>query len=152
MTLTESEILAKSDCIQLSESHDCTQLIEYSNPTNFDGIQYSDSSPALTFFFRVPAMFHVEQNPQTQEDIETSAGVVITIRQSIQEKQLLETDYLPNYMHDKLQRVLMHKTITIDGNTWKRRDPYETNPIRKYNMKRASVLLTKYQSIEKNTP
>lgn len=143
--------LAKSDCIDLKESHDCTELISYTNSTDFDDIDYESGSPAPTFYLRIPAMFHEEENPQTQEDSELSNGVIVTRRQTIQEKRLLDTGYLPNYMHKKIQKVLMHETIVIDDTQWKRRDAYEANPIKKYNLKRATVLLTKYNSIERNT-
>ncbi len=146
-----SAMLAKSDCIDLKESHLCTELIEYTNPTNFDDIDYETGSPSPTFYLRVPAMFHEEDNPQTQEDSELSNGVIVTRRQTIQEKTLLETGYMPNYMHKKLQKVLMHETIIIQDTQWKRRDAYEANPIKKYNLKRAEVLLTKYNSVERNT-
>jgi hypothetical protein len=143
--------LKKSDCINTKDSHDCTKLIEYSNESDFDGISYSDISPRPTFYLRIPAMFFEEENPQEQEDLVLSNGVIVTLRQEIQEKRLLETGYMPNYMHKKLQKVLMHESITIDGDGWKRRDAYEPNPIKKYALKRASVLLTKYNSVLKNT-
>ena len=142
--------VAKSDCINITESG-CTKLIEYSNASNFDGIEYPTVSPYTKFYIRIPATFYEEENPQEEEDLELSNGVIVTLRQSIQEKSLLETGYMPNYMHKKLQKVLMHETIIMDGDQWKRRDPYETNPIKKYNLKRGSVQLTKYNSVLKNT-
>ena len=145
------KIIKKSDCLNVKEIHDCTKLIEYSNESDFDGISYSDISPRPTFYLRIPAMFFEEENPQEQEDLVLSNGVIVTLRQEIQEKRLLETGYMPNYMHKKLQKVLMHESITIDGDGWKRRDAYEPNPIKKYALKRASVLLTKYNSVLKNT-
>lgn len=143
--------VAKSDCIDLKESHDCTQLIEYENTSNFDGINYEAGSPGPSFQLRIPAIFFEEENPQEQEDLELSNGVIVTLRQSILEKRKLETGYMPNYMHRKLQKVLMHDSVLIDGDYWKKRDAYDTNPIKKYNLKTASVLLTKYDSVEKNT-
>ena len=59
--------------------------------------------------------------------------------------------YMPNHMHRKLQKVLMHDSIYIDGDYWKRRDSYDTKPVKKYNLTMASALLTKYDSVEKNT-
>lgn len=144
-------VIKKSDCLDVKESHDCTKLIEYSNESDFDGIVYSDISPRPVFYLRIPAILFEEDNPQEQEDLVLSNGVIVTLRQEIQEKRLLETGYMPNYMHKKLQKVLMHESITIDGEGWKRRDAYESNPIKKYALKRASVLLTKYNSVLKNT-
>ncbi len=143
--------ILKSDCIDLKESHDCTELISYSNSSDFDGIAYQSASPAPTFNLRVPAVFNEENNPQEQEDLELSNGVIVTIRSSIQEKRLLELGYMPNHMHRKVQKILMHETIEIDDTQWKKRDSYDANAIHKYNLKKAQVWLTKYNSVEKNT-
>lgn len=148
LTFTE---VATSDCIDLRESHDCTVLIEYENTSDFDGINYEAGSPGPAFQLRIPAMFFEEENPQEQEDLELSNGVIVTLRQSIVEKRKLETGFMPNYMHRKLQKILMHDSVYIDGDYWKKRDSYDTNPVKKYNLKTASVLLTKYDSVEKNT-
>lgn len=145
------EELAKSDCIDVKESHDCSVLIEYENTSDFDGIAYESGSPGPSFQLRIPAIFFEEENPQEQEDLELSNGVIVTLRQSIVEKRKLETGFMPNYMHRKLQKILMHDQVQIDGDYWKKRDSYDTSPVKKYNLKTASVLLTKYDSVEKNT-
>ena len=143
--------VATSDCLDIKESHDCTVLIEYENTSDFDGVAYEAGSPGPSFQLRIPAIFFEEDNPQEQEDLELSNGVIVTLRQTIVEKRLLEVGYMPNYMHKKLQKVLMHDSVYIDGDYWKRRDSYDTKPVKKYNLKMASVLLTKYDSVEKNT-
>lgn len=135
----------------MRQTHETSQLIAYTNSSNFDGIVYPDTSPSLVFYLRIPAMFHVEQNDQTQEDLELSNQTLVTLRQNIIEKRMIETGYMPNYMHRKLQKVLMHEIIFIDNEYWKKRDAYETSPIKKYNLKTGSVLLTKYDSFLRNT-
>lgn len=141
----------KSDCIDVKTSQDCTQLIEYSNTDDFDGITYTSQSPDPIFYLRIPALFYQESNPQEQEDIDLTDGVIVTLLQEIQEKTLLETGYMPNYMHKKLQKVLMCDTIIVDGNQYRRRDPYQDTPVKGYNLKKATVLLTRYDSVERNT-
>jgi hypothetical protein len=143
-------VYAKSDCISVKAIQETTQLIAYSNSKNFDGLVYPEGSPALVFYIRVPAMFHVEQNEQSQEDLELSNNTIVTLKQKIAEKRLLEVGYMPNYMHTKLQKVLMHELIFIDNTYWKKRDAYESNPIRKYNLKMGQVLLTKYDGVQIN--
>lgn len=147
---TKTEI-ASSDCIDIRENHECTVLVKYENTSNFDGINYEAGSPGPTFQIRVPAIFFEEENPQEQEDLELSNGVIVTLRQSIVQKRKLELGYMPNYMHLKLQKIFMHDQVYIDGSYWRKRDAYDTNPVKKYNLKTASVLLTKYDSVEKNT-
>lgn len=112
-------VFYNSDCIDVKESHNCTALINYTNATDFDGIVY-DTSPQPDFNIRIPAQFWKQDNPMEQEDSELSNGVIKTRRQTISEKQLLEVGYMPNYMHKKLQKILMHDTITIDGDQWKK--------------------------------
>jgi len=146
-----SKYVAKSDCIELKETQDCTVLIEYENTSDFDGIAYEAGSPGPSFQLRIPAMFFEEENPQEQEDLELSNGVIVTLRQSIVEKRKLETGFMPNYMHRKLQKILMHDSVYIEGDYWKKRDSYDTSPVKKYNLKTSSVFLTKYDSVEKNT-
>lgn len=145
------DMVAQSDCLDIKQDHECTLLIEYENTSDFDNLSYEAGSPGPSFQLRIPAVFHEEKNPQEQEDIELSNGRIITLRQTIQEKRLLEIGFVPNYMHRKIQKVLMHDTVFIDGDYWKRRDAYEDSPVKKYNLKRATVLLTKYDSVEKNT-
>lgn len=142
--------IAQSDCINLRESHDCTVLLEYTNSTPFDGIDYS-VSPQPTFYLRIPAQFWKENNPMTQEDSELSNGVIVTRRQSIQEKILLEIGYVPNWLHKKIQKVLMHETVSVDGITVKRRDEYDAENLNRYPLKKGTCWLTKYNSVEKNT-
>lgn len=146
--------LLHSDCISVKDLHDCTELITYDNTVNFDGLVFetSGSPSGGPFYLRVPAQFWKENNPQTQEDHELSNGEVVTLRQTIQEKKLLELGYMPNYMHKKLQKILMMDSILIDGEYWKKRDEYESENINRYGLKRAKVWLTKYDSVKKNTP
>lgn len=147
MPSTET-VVAYSDCIDVRTEQECTKLITYTNSSNFDGIDYETANPI--FYLRVPAMFHEEDNPMTVEDLELSNDEIVILRQDIKEKRKLETGYMPNYMHKKLQKVLMHDTVTIDGDNWARRDAYETNPIKNYLLKMASVWLTKINSIDRN--
>jgi hypothetical protein len=149
ISLTAPTVRAQSDCIDIKTSHECTTLIEYTNSDDFNGIIYA-TSPTSEFNLRIPAQFWKEDNPMEQEDSELSNGVIKTRRQSIQEKTLLEIGYVPNYMHKKIQLSLMHDSVTIDGNQWKKRDSYESENIRRYPLKKANVWLTLYNSIEDN--
>lgn len=144
------EVLASSDCIDLRNNHQCSKLIEYTNADDFDGIVY-DISPQPTFYLRVPAQLLEDESPQTAEDLELSNGVIVTVRQTIQEKSIFKLGYMPPYMHTKVQKVLMHDTVIIDGIQWKRRDPYEAPRLEDYPLKKGEVLLTKYNSVLKNT-
>lgn len=143
--------VASSDCIDLRNNHQCSKLISYTNAKDFDGINYEGISPQPVFYLRIPANWTDQQNPQTQEDLELSNGVIVTLRQTIQKKRELSIGYIPDYMHYKIQTILMHDTIIIDGLQWKRRDGYEAPKITDYPLKKGTVLLTIYNSVLKNT-
>lgn len=147
-----------TDCIDIRTSfpEKCLTEITYSNTKNFDNIEYEDVTPQPVFTKIVEAQFWKENNPQEQEDSVLSNGQIITRRSEIQEKTLLELGYLPNYEHKKIQKILMHNYVVIpdvsgDEIQWKKRDPYETENIDRFPLKKASVWLTKYDSVEKNT-
>lgn len=140
----------KTDCLDVRRVHHCTKLIEYTNSDDFDGIIY-DVSPQPTFYLRVPAQLLEDENPQTQEDLELSDGTIVTVRQTIQEKSIFKLGFMPPYMHTKVQKILMHDTVIIDDQQWKRRDAYEAPRIEDYPLKKGEVLLTKYNSVLKNT-
>lgn len=143
-------VSSQSDCIDIRNNHQCSKLMEYTNSDDFDGIVYN-LSPPPTFYLRVPAQLLEDENPQTQEDLELSNGVIVTVRQTIQEKSILKLGFMPPYMHTKVQKVLMHDTVISDGIQWKRRDAYEAPRIEDYPLKKGEVLLTKYNSVLKNT-
>jgi len=145
----EGTEIAKSDCLDIKTSHDCTELIQYTNADDFNNIVYL-TSPTSEYSLRIPAQFWKEDNPMEQEDSELSNGVIKTRRQTITQKRYLEIGYMPNYMHLKTQLALMHDTVTIDGSQWKKRDAYESESIKRYPLKRANVWLTLYNSIDDN--
>lgn len=138
--------MAHTKCFDLP----CSVTIRYSNTKNFDGILY-EQTPKPVFEIVIPGKFQVSDNPQEQEDSELSNGEIVMLRQSIQQKKLLEIGYLPDHKHLGIQKILMHDSIEIDGKFWRRKDPYETEPVDDYGLKTASVWLTLYNSIEKNT-
>lgn len=140
---------AQSDCLDIKTSHDCTILLQYTNADDFNNIVY-ETSPTSEYSLRIPAQFWKEDNPMEQEDSELSNGVIKTRRQTITQKRYLEIGFMPAYMHFKTQLALMHDTVTIDGDQWKRRDAYESESIRRYPLKRANVWLTLYNSIDDN--
>ena len=145
-------IVAYSDCVDIKESHDCTQLIRYDNTKDFAGIEYSSFSPTAEFYLRIPAIFFHERNTEEEENFEESSENIVRLRNEIKLKRLLEVGFMPDYMHRKLLLILAHDTIEIDGESWIKRDPYEKEEPgnRRYPLKKASVLLTQKDYIKRN--
>lgn len=148
--INESDVLAKSDCLEIAESHDETIFIEYSNQTNFAGLIYENDSPDTTFGIRVPCRFFHEVEPEEDEAMELTSSVIITSAQ-VKTQRLLEVKHAPYYFHKKLRRVLKHQTITIFDKQWKKEEKYEVIEGKKtWPLKAATCLLTEKNSVVRN--
>jgi hypothetical protein len=144
-------IEASSDCILLKESHTGTLAIDYSNNSNFNNLIYENISPSTTFRLRIPAIFFDEDNPAEQEDHELSNGEIVRLYNKLELKKRLDIGFMPAYMHQKLQLVLMHDNVTIEERQWIRRDAYEKKEgHRMFPLRRASVWLHDKDFIKEN--
>lgn len=143
-------IVAKSDCIDISDTGNCTELILYSNNRNYDGLIYNDISPDQEFYIRVPARFFHERNDEEDEVMQLSSSF-ITLNSTIQAQKLFEVIHGPYYWHRKLQLILKHDNITIDDQPWIKNDRYEINEGNKRgSLKSAQVWLTQKDNIQRN--
>ncbi len=132
----------KSDCIDIADVQKCTTLIEYSNNRNFAGLIYDNVSPEQEFNIRVPAIFFHEQFPEEDEAMELTTGIQKTSG-TLKVQRLFDTDYMPYYMHKKLQLIFKHQFITIDGLSWLKEEKYEIQPgERRWPIKKAKCFLT----------
>lgn len=149
-TSPESEV-AKSDCLDIRTTQRVTQLITYGNVNrNFAGLVYVDASPDIEFQIRIPAIFFHSQPAMEQKGIDLTSKSINTYSQ-FKNKRLLETDYMPDYMHKKVMQVLMHHYVLIDGREWVAQDPYEiVEADRRWPLRKAKVLLTDKNSIIRN--
>jgi hypothetical protein len=138
----DSSDSATTDCLSVKTSHSCTKLVEYSNSRDFAGLVYQDVSPEQIFYLRIPAIFpdHNDDNPAEQKDLELSNGEIVRLYNKLELKRRLQIGFVPQYIHQKIQLILMHDNVTIDGKRWIRRDTYEkveghrTFPLRKANV------------------
>lgn len=147
--INTDNIVGKTDCLSVRDTHPCTILVNYANATAFDGVP--DSSPMQSFNLRIPAVFFEEQNTQEQEDIELSNDEIVRLYNKVEEKRLLKIGFMPHYMHRKLLLALVHDFVTIDGKEWIKRDEYKKNEgNRHYPLKSAEVLLTDKNFIKEN--
>lgn len=143
-------VALKSDCLDIKDSHDCSNLITYSNAANFAGIDY-DTSPSPEFNLRVPSVFFHEEHTEEEKTHPLSDDTFIQTWARLTKKRRLEIGYVPYYFHEKMKLVLMHQFIEIDGEDWVKRDPYEvTDGNKRYPLKTASVMLTDKNFIKRN--
>jgi len=142
---------AKSDCIDVRQNHECLNHVEYSNTRNFAGLIYENLiSPDISFTALIPSIFFHEQPDETDETIEL-VNSVLSLNSELKEKRLFETDYLPYYMHRKIQLILKHQSVTISGKEWVKRDAYEiVEGDRRWPFKKAKVFLMDKNYVHRN--
>jgi hypothetical protein len=141
----------KSDCLDIRESQECTELMTYSNHKNFAGLVYEGFSPVPTFNLRVPVVFFHESFPQEEEVHPLSDDTWIRLNSRMERKKLFDIGYVPYYMHQKIQLILMHDNIEIQGEQWKKRDSYNIEEgSKRFPKPKATVLLTDKNFIERN--
>lgn len=141
---------AKTDCIHIKESHSCTQLIRYTQERNYVGLIYQNNSPNIEFYFRVPAVFFRQRFPKVQESMNLSQAV-INLNSTIKVQRLFSTDYLPGYIHRKLNFILSHQYVEIDNQTWVAEEEYELIDTNRMNQKqKGQIWLTESDFLARN--
>jgi len=147
-------IEAYSDCIELAETWANTKLLEYSNRRNYAGI-INDGTlgtpDQTTFYLRIPAVFNEERFPESVQVEPLSNNQFISLNSQVESQKLLDIGYIPPYMHKKIQLVIKHQFLQIDGVDYVQREGYEKADGNKKNrLKKASVYLTEKDYIVRN--
>lgn len=148
-TSPETEV-AKSECIDVRTTFDCTTSIDYSNNRNFAGLIYeAETSPEQSFTILVPAIFFHERFPEEDNAMELTSGIVKTSG-VVKAQTLFETDYMPYYMHKKLKLIFKHQTITINDQNWIKEEAYEISEgDRRWPVKKAKCFLTESNFVQR---
>jgi len=144
----------KSECLDLAESWPDTQLIEYSNRRNYAGIINDGAAGTpenITFYLRVPAVFFIERFPSTVQVETLSNNQDISLNSQIERQKLLDIDYVPFYLHLKIQLALTHQFVTIGNKSWVKKEEYEIADSKKtYSLRRAQCYLNEKAYIVRN--
>jgi hypothetical protein len=89
-----------------------TTYIEYSNSENFADMDYSTD---IVNMIRVPARFVKYRNGGEKEVFEDSQGRIEPIKEVIVRDITLETSLMPQYLQEKIEYVIGHDTVKING-------------------------------------
>jgi|GEM_PF-2798224 len=89
-----------------------TTYIEYSNSDNFADMNYSTG---IVNMIRVPARFVKYRNGGEKEVFEDSQGRIEPLREVVVRDITLETSLMPQYLQEKIEYVIGHDTIKING-------------------------------------
>jgi hypothetical protein len=147
-----SQVVAKSDCLDVKSEQVGTVLITYSNHRNYAGVINNNGSPELIFNLRIPAVFNEERFPETDEPMQLSNNRIISLNSQVKAQRLLETDQLPNYMRRKLMLALKHQFITIEDKDYVKEEPLEEveNSNKRWPMRRMTCWLTEKEYVIRN--
>ncbi|MCP4987233.1 MAG: hypothetical protein GY928_14640 [Colwellia sp.] len=86
--------------------------IEYSNSENYGGLDYSTE---LVNCIRIPARFVKYRNGGDKEVFEDSQGNIEPLKEVIVRDISIETSLLPQYIQEKIEIIIGHDTIKING-------------------------------------
>jgi len=75
----------------------------------------------------------------------------ISLNSQVEKQKLLEMDYIPPYMHLKIQLVIKHQFLQIDGVNYVQREAYEkADGNKRDRFRKATVYLTERDYIVRN--
>lgn len=89
-----------------------TTYIEWLNSENFEG---SDFSTGIKHMLRIPARFVKYRNGGEKETFEDSQGRVEPLFEVIVRDITIETALIPQYIVEKLNLIIGHDNVTING-------------------------------------
>lgn len=145
-----SEIVAKTDCLDIKQEHENSILLTYSNTRNFAGLVYENTSPETEFTIRVPAIFFHQRFPEEDEVMELSTSLV-TLNGVVRKQRMLDTDYLPYYFHEKLKLILKHQVLELYNRQWVKQEAYEIlEGDRRWPVKKAKCWLSEKDFVHRN--
>lgn len=117
--------VAHSDVHRFSPLVEDSILITYYNHINVFGLVYEDeASPDVQFNLRIPAIFYHQRFPEEDEVMELTSELV-TLNGSMRRQRLLDTDYLPYYMHEKIKLALKHHFVLVYNKFWTKQESYD---------------------------
>lgn len=128
----DDSTIAYTDLLSIKPTHKHTNLLQYSNETDFAGLIYEGITPTPSFGIRVTSKFFKRRNPQEDESESLSDGSVVKLLGTAKKQRLLQVEPAPPYMHDKLTLILQHNTIYLDNRAWIKEESYELEELDEY--------------------
>lgn len=145
------EEVAYSDFVEIKPTVPNTLLIRYSNARPYAGIDFQLLAEGETFALRIPAIFFHERFPGEGESLELSRGKIVNVNGVLRSQRLLDSGYMPYYLHRKIQLILNCQYLEIDGHTWTKQEAYEIQEgLKRHPLKRATCWLTDRGFVARN--
>lgn len=138
----------KTDAQSIKTSHPCSQLIEYWDSEDFEGLSYG-GSPQKTFQKRMFADFWQDEEAITQELHMLSDGELVQLRAEMEKKREFRMDWAPQHEARLFGYIMMHQYVYIDSKYWKMKDSIERTKAKRLSLVTFAVLLTE-SDIDRN--
>lgn len=108
-----------SECFSLGTDFSNTLLLQWTNDDDAFLFDYESFATPLVQYMRVPATLRRPQYPgedkETYRDSQGNRDIIFSI---VGKQYQLETEKLPEYIHDAIRVGLEHDTFKITGYTW----------------------------------
>jgi hypothetical protein len=141
---------ARSDALDIRQSHTGTILVTYYNHRNYAGLIYEDVSPQLIFYLRIPAVFYHERFPEEQEVMQLTDRLQ-TLNSVIRKQKMMDIDYVPYYFHEKIKLILNHQFVYINARYWVKEESYYIGSgDRRWPVKKASCWISQQDFVHRN--
>lgn len=146
----------ESDYIKVQSELNGWVLIRASNNVDdvlgfdFDDLRFIDAN--TEFYYWVPGIFFFLREVEETENAATSAGNVVQLTGRVKKQMLLQIDFVPDYEHVKLAKLLKMQSVYISSKYWKQEEKYERGEKgSEFNtLSPAEVWLTEQGSITRN--
>lgn len=128
----DDSTIAYTDLLSIKPTHKHTNLMQYSNETDFAGLIYQDVTPTPWFAIRVVSKFVKQRNPEENESENLSDGSVVKLLGTAKTQRLLQIEPAPYFLHKKITLILQHNTIYLDNRAWIKEESYELEELDEY--------------------
>lgn len=142
-------IEAISEPLRISAYHKCLVKIEFWNDDAYDNIDYSLGYKNIMY---VPITFGMAKFPEESKVYMKSNGTTLKLSGRIKKVTPIKTDYIPQYMHEKMAIIFSHDNVEIDGVSYVKEGEYAIDAIEKFTLAQGGTDLTKtiYNYINSN--
>ncbi len=129
---------ATSEPLRLADAHENTVVLDYGNTDNAFGTVWSTGYRAR---LRVPGTFFRQKNAGTSQVHRNSDDSVVVLASTAQRRTLLETYWLPDWLHEKLFLATRLDSLRVNGQPGTAPEAYDWSPNRAYPLSSGRVAI-----------
>lgn len=131
---------ATSEPLRISSVHNCLVKIEYWNDDAYDNIDYSLGYKNIMY---APLTFGMAKFPEESKVYLKSNGTTKKLSGRLKKVTPIKTDYIPQYMHEKMAIIFSHDNVEINGTAYVKEGEYTIDAVEKFTLAQGGTDLTK---------